>query len=87
MSLSQGELVLAKAVEFFVVMITGIGTREDHPLVGLDGEIIFGGEFEVNDFLPIRFKQEKVKFAQGVVLITADGKVGFENLITRAGVQ
>lgn len=65
----QGELVLAKASEFFEVMIAGIGPGQGQADVGFHSEVEFRRQLEVDQCVVLLFPKKKIEFADGVVSI------------------
>ena len=72
-----------EAVEFFEVVVTGIGAGEMESVIGFDGEVEFGREFEVDELSGDVVTEEKVEFAKGGVLVFLDLEITGEEVEAR----
>lgn len=75
------ELVGAEAGEFSEVVVAGVGAGEGEAGVGLDGEVEFGGEFEMNELAGSKVTEEKIEFADGGVDVGLDLQVLGEEIV------
>ena len=75
------ELVAAKAGEFSEVVVAGVGAGEGEAGFGVDGEVEFGGKFEVDQLAGDEIAEEEIEFADGGVDVGLDLEILGEEII------
>ena len=76
----ESELMIAKAGEFAVVVVAGIGAGESEAVRSFDGEVKLGGELQVQKLAALEIAKEIVQFADGGVDVFADLQAFFEEI-------
>jgi hypothetical protein len=79
----QLKLMGTEAVEFFEVVVAGIGAGEMESVIGFDGEVEFGREFEVDELSGDVVAEEKVELAKGGVPVFLDLEITGEEVEAR----
>ncbi len=76
-SFGNAELVLLEVAKFFEVIVSGIWSRK----ITSNGEVEFGGEFEVDELVSFEITEKKVEFANGGVNVFLDLEVSFQEIV------
>ncbi len=74
------ELVATETGEFPVVVVPRVWSGEEHSGIRFDGEIEFGGQFEVDEMAGFEVFDQKIEFTEGGVNVALDLKVPFEKI-------
>ena len=75
--LGDAELVLLEVAKFFEVIVSGIWSRK----ITSNGEVEFGGEFEVDELVGFEITEKEVEFANGGVNVFLDLEVSFQEIV------
>ena len=73
----DAELVLLEVAKFFEVIVSGIWSRK----ITSNGEVEFGGEFEVDELVSFEITEKKVEFSNGGVNVFLDLEVSFQEIV------
>ena len=69
--------MLLEVAKFFEVIVSGIWSRK----ITSNGEVEFGGEFEVDELVSFEITEKKVEFANGGVNVFLDLEVSFQEIV------
>lgn len=73
----DAKLVLLEVAKFFEVIVSGIWSGK----ITSNGEVEFGGEFEVDELVGFEITEKEVEFANGGVNVFLDLEVSFQEIV------
>ena len=73
----DAKLVLLEVAKFFEVIVSSIWPRK----ITSNGEVEFGGEFEVDELVGFEITEKEVEFANGGVNVFLDLEVSFQEIV------
>ena len=73
----DANLVLLEVAKFFEVIVSGIWSGK----ITSNGEVEFGGEFEVDELVGFEITEKEVEFANGGVNVFLDLEVSFQEIV------
>ena len=76
MFFGDAKLVLLEVAKFFEVIVSSIWSRK----ITSNGEVEFGGEFEVDELVGFEITEKEVEFANGGVNVFLNLEVPFEEV-------
>ena len=77
----DAKLVLLEVAKFFEVIVSSIWSRK----ITSNGEVEFGGEFEVDELVGFEITEKEVEFANGGVNVFLDLEVSFQEIVVFRG--
>lgn len=81
------ELVRAQSGEFALIIVPGIGPREDDVGVRLNGEVEFGGQFKVDEITGIPILEQEIQLPECGVNVALNLQIALQNIPTVRMVQ